>query len=95
MSLPLPVGGFQLFTDKEVERFDVNEIADDGNWGYLVECDLEYCESLHEFHNDFPLASEHLIVTPDMLSPYCRALIGDGAGKHVEVQKLIPNLRSK
>jgi hypothetical protein len=29
------------------------------------------------------------------LSPYCRALIGDGAGKHVEVQKLIPNLRSK
>jgi hypothetical protein len=35
------------------------------------------------------------MVTRDMLSPYCGALIGDGAGKHIEIQKLIPNLRSK
>ena len=42
--------------------------------GYLIECDLEYPEKLHDLHNDHPLAPEKLIVEDDWLSPYCKKL---------------------
>ena len=37
--------------------------------GYLVQCDLTYPTSLHDYHNDFPLAPFRGSVTDDMLSP--------------------------
>ena len=36
----------------------------------VVEVDLEYPDHLHDRHNDYPLAVEHLTVTRDMLSEY-------------------------
>ena len=32
---------------------------------------LDYPQELHELHN-YPLATEKMKVTPDMLSPYCK-----------------------
>jgi len=39
-----------------------------GDTGYIVECDLKYPEKLHELHSDYPMAPEHLTVSPDMLT---------------------------
>ena len=40
--------------------------------GYILEVDLEYCWELHDLHNDYPLYSEKIEVSHDMLSGYCR-----------------------
>jgi len=42
----------------------------DGAKGYVLEVDLECPVHLHDRHNDYPLAVEHLTVTRDMLSEY-------------------------
>jgi hypothetical protein len=56
-----------------------------------VECDLEYPSELHEFHNDYPLAPEHMTITEAMLSPFCKSM----NLKHAFIEKLIGNLQTK
>jgi hypothetical protein len=53
--------------------------------------DLEYPDHLHDSHNDYPLAPESLLITEDMLSPFCVSF----GQKHVEGRKLVPNLYNK
>lgn len=92
MSEILPVNGFRFLNEDEIERLDFSTIADDASIGYVVECDLEYPENLHDIHNDYPLAPETLLVTKDMLSGFCKSFPDH---KHVDCEKLIPNLMNK
>ena len=46
-------------------------IPSHGDTGYIVECDLKYPSELHDLHSDYPMAPEHLTVSPDMLSDFC------------------------
>jgi len=68
LSQPLPVGKFRFLDDPE--NFDVDTVDCDGAKGYIFEVDLEYPNHLHDRHNDYPLAVEHLTMTRDMLSEY-------------------------
>ena len=52
--------------------------------------DLEYPDSLHDAHNDYPLAPEQMDITRDMLSPYQL----DNFPNTLGCQKLVPNLRN-
>ena len=75
MSKYLPYEGFKWL--KNVDKFDVMSInecnsIDKSPIGYFLEVDLEYPDQLHELHNDFPLASEKLAVSSDMLSKTCK-----------------------
>jgi len=38
-------------------------VKPDAPVGYIVECDLEYPEHLHDRNNDYPLAPEHMTVS--------------------------------
>ena len=67
-------------------------IADDSPTGYVIDCDLDYPSHLHDSHSDYPLAPEHLTISPDMLSPFARNLSGE---RWRPSEKLIPNLYSK
>ena len=49
-------------------------ISEKSKIGYFLEVDLEYPDKLHKLHNDFPLASEKLAVSSDMLSKYCKKI---------------------
>ena len=91
MSQPLPIRNFQFLTEDEMAQIDFSTVPDDSNIGYIVECDLEYPSELHDSHNDYPLAAENLLVTEDMLSPFCKGF----KQKHVDCKKLIPNLNNK
>jgi uncharacterized protein YeeX (DUF496 family) len=57
MMQKLPVGSFEWKNDFKIKDYDVN-----GDIGYMLEVDLLYPNHLHEEHNDYPLAPEHLVV---------------------------------
>ena len=60
MSKPLPVGGFEWMTKEELENWE--EFVKKEGVGCILEVDLEYPVELHDFHNDFPLAPEKMIL---------------------------------
>ena len=60
---------------KNIDEFNVMSISKKRLIGYLLEIDLKYSDTLHELHNDYPLAPEKLAVSSDMLSNYCKKLL--------------------
>ena len=50
MSKPLPTHGFKWMKESELETWE--------NYSCFMEVDLEYPRSLHDLHNDYPLAPE-------------------------------------
>ena len=89
MSEYLPYGEFKWL--KNVYKLDVMSINKKSDVGYILEDDLKYPDKLHDLHNDYPLASEKLTVTNDILSKYCKN-IADKYGRKVgDIKKLIPN----
>ena len=60
MSKPLPVGGFEWMNEKELKNWE--RFVDKEGIGCILEVDLEYPVELHDFHNDFPLAPEKMIL---------------------------------
>jgi len=92
MSQPLPVGNDRFLSTDEIADFDLMSIPSHGDTGYIVECDLKYTPELHDLHSDYPMAPEHLAVSPDMLSDFCREIKAENCKP---MQKLIPNLLDK
>jgi len=82
MSEPLPVRNFRFLSQIEIAEFDLMSIPAYGDMGYIVECDLEYPKNLHDLHSNYPLASEHLTVSSDMLSEFCN---------QIKVQNWVPS----
>ena len=60
--------------DQNVDNFDVNSISKNSIYGYILEVDLKYPDKLHNLHNEYPLASEELEITSNMLSNYCQKI---------------------
>jgi len=54
MSKPLPTHGFKWMNRKQLEDWR--------SFSCILEVDLEYPESLHDLHNDYPLAVERVTV---------------------------------
>ena len=54
MSKPLPTHGFKWIKESELENWE--------KYPCILEVDLEYPWSLHDLHNDYSLAPEHLEV---------------------------------
>ena len=92
MCEPLPLGNFHFLSNDEISDFDLMNIPTDSDTGYIIECDLTYPESLHQLHSDYPLAPEHLTVSPGMLSNFCNNI---RASSWKPTQKLVPNLQNK
>jgi len=54
MSKPLPTHGFKWMNEEELEDWR--------SFNCILEVDLEYPESLHDLHNNYPLAPERVTV---------------------------------
>ena len=54
-TFPLPLGDFESDTPTKLQT--VLETTDNNRRGFILECDLEYSDNLHDDHKDFPLAS--------------------------------------
>ena len=70
MSEYLPYKEFKWL--KTIDKFDVTSINEKSLIGYFLEVELKYPKELHELHNDYPLATENLAVSTNMMSKYCK-----------------------
>ena len=96
---PLPISEFSFLSEDEKNALDVRTVADDADFGFILEVDLNYPASLHDYHSDYPLCPEHLRVTEYMLSDRQRELLKKfnlkAPGGPNDAKKLIPNLLPK
>jgi len=93
-SQPLPIGNFRFLDDDEILNFDLDSVEADASVRYILECDMEYPAHLHDAHNCYPMAPQHLTVTRDMLSPFAVSLL-DPKCPWKPSKKLVPNLFDK
>lgn len=95
MSQSLPTHGFRWLSDEDISAFNVQNVAENSEEGYILSVDLDYPVELHDLHSDYPLAPESLEVKASMLSPYQRQLLRDLKLGETSMRKLVPNLNSK
>ena len=95
MSQYLPYSGFKWLGKKEISDFCLNSISENNSTGYILKIDLEYPSELHELHNDYPLASEKLAISQNILSNSCFNIANKYGIKIDGANKLVLNLGSK
>ena len=84
-----------MVKSKKISDLCLNSIEENNSIDYLLEVDLEYPDTLHELHNDFPLALGKLEISQNMLSNYCFNIANKYGIKIGGVNKLVPNLGNK
>jgi hypothetical protein len=93
---PIFAGGwFSISVGDEINEIDLANVPDGSDTGYIVECELEYPSELQQLHNDYPLAPEHITITEDMLSPFCKSLNLKCAFTEKLIGSLLPKIKYK
>ena len=85
MAQPMPFGEFQWVGKEELGEIDWLKQTRDQPWGYIVECDIDYPESLHDVHNDYPLLPTRKKIRFNMLSDFQREIFS-----HYEMKRYLP-----
>jgi len=96
MKQGLPDRNFVWCTKEEIAHISWVDVDDNKDFGYIVECDLDYPPELHELHNEYPLAPERVDVQVEMISDtqveIARHYARNRTGTNV---KLVPHLMRK
>ena len=103
MVQPLPVGGFDFLSEKEISLFDVMSVSEHSNEGFILEVSLHYPQELHDLHDCFPLAPIKRAISDEELSPYAQHLLrklhgladSDPLPNRGKVEKLLTTLEDK
>ena len=95
MSQYLPYRGYKSLDQKEISDFCFNSISENSSLGYILEVDFKYPSTLHDLHNDYPLAPDKLEISQNMLSNYCFNIASEYGIKTGGVNKLVLNLGNK
>ena len=91
MQYKLPVGEFEWLNDE----IDVMSIEKDGEYGYVLNVDLEYSEELHDYFNDYCPAPVKSTISKSEMSEYQRELFDNLGKKEINQKKLILTLKPK
>ena len=82
MSQCLPVDDFKWGKADNFDRTSIMMLGDYDPKGCIFEVDLEYPETLHDLHNDYPLAVEKFKVSTNMLSNHAKNILETIDSKH-------------
>ena len=63
----LPACDFKWLSKKQINDFVLDSIDESSSIGYILECDLEYCKTLHDLHNEYRLCPENVEVSSDIV----------------------------
>ena len=91
MSQSLPTDGFRFLQQEEISLLRLQDLSYDDEDGYVIEVDLHYPTSLHNQHDDYPLAPESLVIDRGMYAPTQQSVFPESAPQ----KKLSPNLQDK
>ena len=94
MSQYLPTGGFEWVNAEDWTTEKIMNLEDEEEVGYIFEVDLNYPKELHDTHDTYPLAPEHLDIQEEMLSEYQKQLAKE-LGIKVGGKKLCLTLQDK
>lgn len=87
----VPVENLLAYAEKHILN-----LSDESEYGYIIQCTLEYPKSLHNEHNCLPLAPESRKITLDMFSPQYKIMMAEnGLPLKETLPKLVPNLDTK
>ncbi|XP_054270714.1 uncharacterized protein LOC128991659 [Macrosteles quadrilineatus] len=94
MSELLPHSEFEWLSRQECDDLDIGRIPTDGEYGYVLEVDLEYPRdpALHDRHRDLPFCPEICKAPINQLPYSLEEIINSGAGKS---KKLMATLMDK
>ena len=96
MMVSMPIGEFQWLTPIEIAQIDWCAQSDDQDYGFTIECDLDYPTELHDAHNDYPLAPERIQVNYTCISEKQVEIARSyGMARNCTTTKLMPNLMDK
>jgi len=61
MSKSMPINSFEWMSKKEIKSLckEIQNIPDNSPIGYILECDIQYPQNLHDSHNDLPFLPEN------------------------------------
>ncbi len=91
----IPHSEFCFISDKNYDLETIINTSPDAETGYLLEVDLTYPTFVHDQHDIFPMAPEHLLIHKSYLSPMNQRLLETLNLKHIPTLKLVPNLMTK
>lgn len=92
----LPYSDFTWLLPEEIKNFDIQQVCDEGEYGYILVVDLIYPKSLHNLHKDLPMAPEHKNIRYEMLSPFQKELLKKlGLKQNSKIPKLLTTLTEK
>ena len=95
MSEYLSYGGFKFIKNNNEIINKILNKSENSLHGYFLEVDLDYSESKHDYHNDYPQAPEKIKTLEKMLSPYSSEIKNEYDIKTGDINTLVPNLMSK
>lgn len=75
MSNLLPESQFEWLKTNECGTIDWSLIDTQGEFGYILEVDIQCDESLHDLHNDFPLALHNSKIPDSELSAFQKTIL--------------------
>ena len=92
----MPEGDFNWVHEDEWKGIDWGGQRENQQYGYFVECDIDYPTILHEGHNACPLAPERMAIESTMLSETQVSIRRNySMSRSSGTSKLVPNLLSK
>ena len=83
--------GFRFLQQEEISALRLRNLSDDDEDGYILGVDLQYLNSLHNQHDNYPLAPESPVIDRSMYSPTQQSIFPESAPQ----TKLTPNLQDK
>jgi hypothetical protein len=83
MTFSLPYKDFVILSQDEVANLDLQNLDDDGKFGYLYEVDLHFPAKLHDLMQDFPICPDNISIVEEMRSQFSRNIGSKKSGDYL------------